>query len=82
MRTANYQDFKQQVHISEDSPMYMENYERKHVERFYQSTKEQLLCWGEESTYIDSEFSTSLETQASSTEYFEDNSIPKDLGVI
>ncbi|MFB9080724.1 hypothetical protein ACFFLS_21520 [Flavobacterium procerum] len=64
MRTANYQDLKQQVRISEDSPMYMENYERKHVEQFYQSTKEQLMCWGEESTYIDSEFYNTLENKA------------------
>ncbi|MFD1604393.1 hypothetical protein ACFSJW_13370 [Flavobacterium artemisiae] len=50
-----------QVRISEDSPLYMENYERKHVERYYQSTSEELLCWGEEPKYIDSEFSNTFE---------------------
>lgn len=58
MKTSHYQ---QENRISQDSPMYMEKYERNHIEQVYQSTKEQLLCWGEESGYFDSEFSTTLE---------------------
>lgn len=47
--------------ISEDSPLFMEPHERNHVEQVYQCTKEQLLCWGEESNYRDSEFCNMLE---------------------
>jgi hypothetical protein len=61
MRTANYKNYDNQVRISEDSPMYMEPHERNHFEQVYKSTKEQLLCWGEESNYLDSEFSSTLE---------------------
>ncbi|RUT72205.1 hypothetical protein D0817_00880 [Flavobacterium cupreum] len=61
MKTANYANNEQQVKISQDSPMYMEAYERNHIEQAYQSTKDQLLCWGETSNYMDSEFFTALE---------------------
>lgn len=61
MKTAGYTNNTQHVQISKDSPMYMEAYERNHVEQVYQSTRDQLLCWGEESNYLDSEFSNALE---------------------
>lgn len=63
MKTANHINFTQQVGISKDSPMFMESYERNHVEQVYKSTKEQLLCWGEESNYLDSEFCNTLERE-------------------
>ncbi|MCD0467192.1 hypothetical protein [Flavobacterium sp. ENC] len=61
MKTANYANNEQQVKISKDSPMYMEAYERNHIEQVYQSKKDQLSCWGEASNYMDSEFFTALE---------------------
>lgn len=60
MRTYN-ENYTAPISISEDSPLYMETFERNHVERFYQSTSEELLCWGEEPKYIDSEFSNTFE---------------------
>ncbi|MDA6069949.1 hypothetical protein NJT12_10005 [Flavobacterium sp. AC] len=61
MKTANSTQYTQQVFLSEDSPMYMETFERNHIEQVYQSTKEQLLCWGEEPKYLNSEFSNTFE---------------------
>lgn len=61
MKTSNYANNEQQVKISKDSPMFMEAYERNHIEQVYQSTRDQLLCWGEPSNYMDSEFSNLLE---------------------
>lgn len=61
MKTANYTNNTQQMPISKDSPMYMEDYERNHMEQVYLSKREPLLCWGQESNYLDSEFSTALE---------------------
>ncbi|MEO6176425.1 MAG: hypothetical protein ABIP27_14835 [Flavobacterium circumlabens] len=61
MKTANYTNNMQQVPIPKDSPMYMEAYERNHMEQVYPPKKEQLLCWGPESNYLDGEFYTALE---------------------
>jgi len=61
MRTANYPNFQQQLNVSDDSPMFMEPFERSHFEQFYKSSGNQLMCWGEESNYMDSEFFAILE---------------------
>ncbi|TPG33926.1 hypothetical protein [Flavobacterium pectinovorum] len=64
MKTTNSTKQTQQVLLSEDSPMFMETFERNHVEQvyqFYQSVKEQLLCWGEEPKYPEGEFSNTFE---------------------
>lgn len=61
IKTANYSDSNDQIRLADASPMQMEQYERRHLEDFYQSNTNQLLCWGEESTYLDSEFYAILE---------------------
>lgn len=60
MRNTNHHNYTQQIHLSDDS-LYMETYERRHVEQFYQSSEDQLICWGKESNYLDSEFCSTLE---------------------
>lgn len=61
MKTSQYSNANNQLRISEVSPMHMEQYERRHLEQFYQSKKDELLCWGVEPTYLDSEFYAILE---------------------
>lgn len=51
----------QQLHLSDDSPIHMESFERSHFEQFFKSSGNQLICWGEESNYLDSEFCNTLE---------------------
>ncbi|MEP6805775.1 MAG: hypothetical protein ABI892_14705 [Flavobacterium sp.] len=46
---------------TDNTPLYVEQYERDHMDWQYKSTREQILCWGEESNYLDSEFSNELE---------------------
>jgi hypothetical protein len=62
MKASHYANYTQ--HLSQDSPMFMEPYERNHIEQVYKATKEQLVCWGEKSNYLDSEFSNVLERKA------------------
>jgi hypothetical protein len=59
MRTDNI-NYEEPV-STDNTPLYVEQYERDHMDWQYKSTKEQLLCWGEESSYLDSEFSNELE---------------------
>jgi hypothetical protein len=46
---------------TDNTPLYVEQYERDHIDWQYKSTTEQILCSGEESNYLDSEFSNELE---------------------
>ncbi|WP_394773066.1 hypothetical protein [Flavobacterium sp.] len=59
MRT-DYINYEEPI-STDDTPLYVEQYERDHMDWQYKSTREQLLCWGEESNYLDSEFSNELE---------------------
>jgi hypothetical protein len=70
MKTATYANNEQQVKISKDSPMYMEAYERTHIEQVYQSARDPLLCWGEQSNYMDSEFLNALEGKDQGSYFF------------
>lgn len=59
MRT-DYINYEEPI-STDNAPLYVEQYERDHIDWQYKSTREQLLCWGEESSYLDSEFSNELE---------------------
>jgi hypothetical protein len=59
MIKSTYQNY-QQLHQSDDSPIRMEPFER-HFEQSFPSSGKQLMCWGEESNYLDSEFCPILE---------------------
>jgi len=41
--------------------MFMEKHERNHLELAFESVNETLICFGNNSNYLDSEFCSSLE---------------------
>lgn len=61
MKNSANQNYMSKMHLSDNTVMQMEPHEQKHHEQFFQSPKDQLVCWGMEANYLDSEFCPILE---------------------
>lgn len=62
MRIANQLNYQPKASLSSASPMFMENYERNHLEQAYETT-EFTVFWSNELNYLDSEFCCALEKE-------------------
>lgn len=62
MRITNQNNYSQQI-LTQETQLFMEKYERNHLEQNYASSKEPLICFTKESNYLDSEFCATLEKQ-------------------
>jgi len=58
MKTSNQDN---QTSTYSGSQMFMEKHERNHLELAFESVNETLICFSNNSNYLDSEFCSSLE---------------------